>query len=201
MSMLERCLEVVGISIGGSSIPIKVNDNFLHGKVFVPKGMCPEVNPDDQKKGIDLVMKMLESAGATVNVRMTKKTGECASMTSSRLPDGWKTAAPPLCEHSHKQKCYLLVLFAFPHSFVMKQVILEQAKCTARKSRQMALTCPNSTQCKCEALCPSTKQQLPSFRVQTKLMELSSNVMVVVVRETVSMRTAKNSSFAHSLHS
>ena len=74
MKLLERCLEVVGISVGGSSIPIKVSNTFLKGKIFALTGTFVEVD-GCKNKSTQLVTKMLESAGAKVNVRMTKKTG------------------------------------------------------------------------------------------------------------------------------
>lgn len=75
IKLLEKCLEVVGISVGGSSIPINVDDKFLHGMRFVFTGTFVEVDADKNKSN-SLVTKMLESAGATVTVRMTKNTGK-----------------------------------------------------------------------------------------------------------------------------
>ncbi|KAL7549726.1 hypothetical protein ACHAWF_012991 [Thalassiosira exigua] len=73
INLLEKCLKLVGISVGGSSIPIKVGKNFLKGKVFKLAGEFVEIHQNNDKAN-NLVTKMLEMAGATVNVRMTKKT-------------------------------------------------------------------------------------------------------------------------------
>jgi hypothetical protein len=50
MKLLERCLEVVGIKVGVSSIPIKVKDNFLKGKVFVLTCVFEEVSEDKRNQ-------------------------------------------------------------------------------------------------------------------------------------------------------
>ena len=72
--LMQKCLSLVGISIGGSSIPINVNNkSLLKGKTFVLSGIFTDVNTQKQKSH-ELVTQMLESAGAKVNVRMTKKT-------------------------------------------------------------------------------------------------------------------------------
>ena len=72
--LMQKCLGLVGVSVGGSSIPIDINSkSLLKGEIFVLTGTFTEVNTQKQKSH-ELVTQMLESAGAKVNVRMTKKT-------------------------------------------------------------------------------------------------------------------------------